>query len=98
MASESPVPSPALRYALNVHEQELLHRYLVRRLHRDSARHSPKAEARLGRAPVHDDYHAATVRSALRVFLGTAAGLKAWELVAAAFQDRAFQDRGKSQR
>ena len=93
MATESPFPSTALRYALNYHEQELLHHYLVRRVRHDSLRRSPNAEARCERAVVHDDYYAATFRSSLRVFLGTAAGLKAWELVAAAFRGRGTSQR-----
>jgi hypothetical protein len=93
MASESSFPSTALRYALNDHEQELLHHYLVRRLRRDSPRRSLNFKARCERDLVHDDYHAATFRSSLRVFLGTAAGLKAWELVAAAFRGRGTSQR-----
>jgi hypothetical protein len=93
MASESPYRSTALRYALNDHEQVLLHHYLVQRLRRHSPSRRTIAEARCERNLAHDDFRAATVRSSLRVFLGTAAGLKAWELVAATIGGRGTSQR-----
>ncbi len=87
MTSESP-----LRYAFNAHEYELLHHYLIRRLRQDSGS-SPDAEQRRKRAPIHDDYHAATVRSSLRVFIGTVAGLKAWELITTSLLSRGTHQR-----
>jgi hypothetical protein len=81
MTSEKPLRTTALRYAFNAHEHELLHRYLIPGLRRNRQKDSPKAETHLKPATIHDDYHAATVRSSVRVFIGTTAGLKVWELI-----------------
>ena len=87
MTSEKPLRSSALWYALNAQEYELLHHYLSRRRRRDSER-SLKAEADHKPATVHDEYRAAAIRSSLRVFIGTAAGLKAWEFISKSLLSR----------
>ena len=93
MTTERRVRSSALRYALNAREEELLHYYLVRRLRRDPQRSSPNAEAYSRLATTRDDYHVATIRSSLRIFLGTAAGLKMWELVLTSLLSRGSPQR-----
>jgi hypothetical protein len=66
-----------LQYALSAREYELLHDFLVKR--------SPKAVQKrahsLSKPSSDHDYNPAAFRSALRVFLATASGLKSWELI-----------------
>lgn len=83
----------ALRYAFNPREYELIQQYLIRRVRRDSGRSNSKANTRLKSAIFHDDYHAATIRASLRVFVGSVASLKAWELISTLLLAR-----GRSQR
>lgn len=78
---QSPHPL-VLRYAFNAREYQLLHHYLIRRLRRDPWR-SPQAGPDDEPFAINDNYHAAAFRSSLRVFLGTSAGLKAWDLISA---------------
>ena len=82
-----------LCFALNDNEQKLLHHYLIRRPGREVQRSSPQAKGNVRQAALHDDHHAATVRSSLRVFLATAAGLKAWELASTTLQSRGMSQR-----
>ncbi len=93
MTSEKAVRCTPLYFALNDNEQKLLHHYLVRRRGREGQRGSPQAEGHVRQAALHDDYHAATVRSSLRIFLATAAGLKAWELTSTTLQGRGMSQR-----
>jgi hypothetical protein len=88
MTSEGAVHSSTLRLAFNSYEYELLRHYLIRILRRDSQRNSLKAEAPWKSDSVRDSHHAAAIRSSLRVFLGTAAGLKAWEAFSTFFLAR----------
>lgn len=91
MTSEKAVHRTPLCFALNENEQKLLHHYLIRRRGREVQ--SPQTEGHVRQAALHDDYHAATVRSSLRVFLATAAGLKAWELASITLQSRGMSQR-----
>ena len=93
MASEKAVYCTPLCFALNDNEQKLLHHYLIRRGGREAQRGSPQVKGHVRQAALHDDYHAATVRSSLRVFLATAAGLKAWELASTTLQGRGVSQR-----
>ena len=77
-----------LQYALSTREYELLHDFLVKR--------SPKAVQKrvpLSKPSAHHDYNPAAFRSAVRVFLATATGLKSWELIS-----ERLLSRGKSKR
>jgi hypothetical protein len=71
----------ALRYTISAKEYETLHKYITSRskvLKRNvpSVAKVEKLVERHGR----DDYNAAAVRAALRVFVATGAGLKLWSL------------------
>lgn len=82
MAPKRHFGQTVLRCAFNASEYEFLHRNLVQGLHRRYKRSLPEEEAHPKLDTIiHDDYHAATIRSSLRLFLGTAAGLRAWELI-----------------
>lgn len=78
-----------LRYAVNDREYELLHSYLLKR--------APQLVKKSTIAPDRydqilasgDEYHAATTRSALRVFLAVSGGLKSWELISSKLASRA---------
>ena len=74
----------ALRYSLSAREYKLLHRFLIERS--ATAKRRVPAPARYERvvtgAP-EDDYNAAAVRAALRVWLATYSGLKIWDLLSA---------------
>ncbi|KAF7508779.1 hypothetical protein GJ744_008656 [Endocarpon pusillum] len=98
MASEKAVHRTPLCFALNDNEQKLLHHYLIRRHGREAQSSRPQTEGHVRRAALHDDYHAATVRSSLRVFLATAAGLKAWELASITLQSRGISQRSRPKR
>lgn len=74
-----PIARTALRYSLSAREYKLLHKYLIARSR--SARKrvpEPKRYERAVTGP--DDYNAAAIRSSLRVFAATFAGLKVWDL------------------
>jgi hypothetical protein len=86
-----PVTRNALRYSLSAREYKLLHRYLLARS--ATVKKRAPAPARYERVVTGaDDYNAAAVRAALRVWTATYAGLKGWELVS----ERLFR-RGKGQ-
>ncbi len=93
MTPEKAVHWTPLCYALNANEQKLLYRYVIQKRGRESQRGSLQAKGHVQQAALHDDYHAATVRSSLRVFLATAAGLKAWELASTTLQGRGVSQR-----
>ncbi len=97
MASENPRRPPVLRYALSPQEYELFRHYLIQRFVGDSQR-SQAIEARHTPATVQDDYHAATIRSSLRVFIATAAGLKAWDSISTSLSSRGTVQRRASPR
>jgi hypothetical protein len=81
MSSEKPSSPSALWYALNAREYELLNHYVIEKLHRRSKKTAARSEPQSDKSVLNDDYHSATIRTSVRVFLGTAAGLKAWELI-----------------
>lgn len=93
MTPEKAVNWTPLYFALNDNEQRLLHRYLIQRRGREVQRGNPQATDNIRQAAIHDDYHAATIRSSLRVFLATAAGWKAWELASTTLQGRGMSPR-----
>lgn len=75
------VTKNALRYTLSRSEYELLHKYLLSRAPVVRKR-APPPPPRQDPAVEHDeDFHAATVRLSLRLFLTSYSGLKAWELI-----------------
>jgi hypothetical protein len=91
-----PTVRTALRYTLSPREYELLHQYLISRAPPTVRKRAPapakypshaakngevgKSEA-AGRAEEEEDFNAATVRVAMRLFSGTYAGLKGWEFL-----------------
>ncbi len=93
MTSEKADHCTPLYFALNDNEQRLLHHYLIRRRGREAQKGSPQAKGFVWQAAFHDDYHAATVRSSVRVFLATAAGLKVWELASTTLQSGGMSQR-----
>ena len=79
----------ALQYALSTREYELLHDFLVKRTPTAVQKCAPS----VSKPSSHHDYNPAAFRSALRVFLGAASGLKSWELIS-----ERLLSRGKSRR
>jgi hypothetical protein len=68
-----------LQYVLSAREYELLHDFLVKRTPKAVQKRTPHMPK-----PCSDhDYNPAAFRSALRVFLTTASGLKSWDLISA---------------
>ena len=81
-STTDPVLRNALRYTISAKEYQALHKYIISRskiLKRNtpSVSQVEKLVERSGR----DDHNAAAVRASLRVFLATAAGLKAWSVI-----------------
>ena len=77
-----------LRYVVNDREYERLHDYLLKQAPRP-VRKRAVAPDRYGQIlAAGDEYHAATTRSALRVFLTVSAGLKSWELISSKLLSR----------
>ena len=92
-ASPSPPPSPprgrakvdpilrnALRYTISEKEYKTLHQYLI-------TRSSPSVQERAPQPPRYDaivqskdDYNTAAIRTSLRLFVASQAGLKLWDL------------------
>jgi hypothetical protein len=66
-----------LQYALSTREYELLHDFLVKRSPKAVQKRTPS----LPKPSSEHDYNPAAFRSAVRVFLATATGLKSWELI-----------------
>ena len=83
MAPKRASDQTVLCYVFNSHEYDILHRNLVRRLRRDLQTNISKADIHFKPAIADDNCHAATIRSSLRLFVGTATGLKVWELIRA---------------
>jgi len=74
-----PIALTALRYSLSAREYKLLHKYLIAKSRTARKRApEPKKYERAVLGP--DEYNASAIRSSLRVFLATFAGLKAWDL------------------
>ena len=82
-----PIVYNALRYTVNTTEYTALHQRSPQSLRKRAV--DPEAYTKATRS--RDDYHAATTRAVVRVFLTTQAGLKLWDLV----QDRVLT-RGKA--
>ncbi|PMD48296.1 hypothetical protein L207DRAFT_627042 [Hyaloscypha variabilis F] len=81
-STADPILRNALRYTISAKEYETLHKYIISRskvLKRNAP--SPAKVEKLVERPGRDDYNAAAVRDSLRVFLATAAGLKAWAVI-----------------
>jgi hypothetical protein len=82
-STADPILRNALRYTISPKEYETLHKFIISRS-KVLQRNVPtvaKVEKLLERPAGRDDYNAAAVRASLRVFLATAAGLKAWGAV-----------------
>ncbi len=81
-STTDPVLRNALRYTISAREYQTLHKYIISRskvLKRNTL--SVSQVEKLVERPGRDDYNAAAVRASLRVFLTTAAGLKAWSIL-----------------
>jgi hypothetical protein len=81
-STADPILRNALRYTISAKEYETLHKYIISRskvLKRNAP--SPAKVEKLVERPGRDDYNAAAIRDSLRVFLATAAGLKAWAVI-----------------
>ncbi|KAF2458056.1 hypothetical protein BDY21DRAFT_22447 [Lineolata rhizophorae] len=79
--SVDPVLRNALRYTVSAKEYKLLHRYLISRAPAVRRRTlQPRRYETVVTGSSADDYNAATVRAALRVFGSIYGGLKLWDL------------------
>jgi hypothetical protein len=77
-----PIVRNAMRYSLSAREYQLLHKYLISRSTAVKVR--VPQPAKFDRAVKEaDDYNAAAVRAAFRVFLSSYTALKIWESVSA---------------
>lgn len=79
-----PITRTALRYTISPREYELVHRYLISRAPQPVQKRTPNPPRyeKITRSETEGgDYSVAAVRSALRVFIATYAGLKGWDLV-----------------
>lgn len=83
-STTDPVLRNALRYTISAKEYETLHKYLLSRS-KLLKRNSPTVSqvGKLVERPGRDDFNAAAIRASLRIFLASAAGLKAWDLIKA---------------
>src|SRR4051812_49152897 len=81
-ATADPILRNALRYTISAKEYETLHRYIISRS-KVLKRNAPTVARveKLVERPGRDDHNIAAVRASLRVFLATAAGLRAWEVI-----------------
>ncbi|KAG9231719.1 hypothetical protein BJ875DRAFT_516392 [Amylocarpus encephaloides] len=78
-STADPILRNALRYTISPKEYETLHKFIISRS-KVLQRNAPsvaKVEQLIER-PGRDDYNASAVRASLRLFLASAAGLKAW--------------------
>ena len=73
-----------LQFALSAREYELLHGFLVNRTPKAVQKRVPS----VSKPPSDHDYNPAAFRSALRVFLATACGLKSWDLISSRLLSR----------
>ncbi|KAI9827850.1 MAG: hypothetical protein M1832_004339 [Thelocarpon impressellum] len=81
-----PVLRNTLRYTVSAKEYELLHRYLLSRAPALRAR-APSVARYESVVGAKSDHNAAAVRAAVRVFVGSQAGLKLWQVVSRRFSD-----------
>jgi hypothetical protein len=81
-STADPILRNALRYTISAKEYETLHKYIISRS-KVLKRNAPTVGRieKLVERPGRDDYNSSAVRASLRVFVATAAALKAWELV-----------------
>lgn len=87
-STADPILRNTLRYTISAKEYETLHKYIISRskVLRRNAPTVSKVEKLVERngtpgGSPGDDYNTAAVRASLRVFVATAAGLKAWEII-----------------
>ncbi len=76
-----PVLRNALRYTISPKEYETLHQYLIKRSPPSVRKRVPQPRRYNAIVKSKNDYNAAAVRASLRVFVGTATGLKVWDLI-----------------
>lgn len=100
MASSDPKPASAndpsidpvlrntLRYTISAKEYKLLHDYLISRSPSPLKKRALQPTKYEAVVKSRDDYNAAAIRAALRVFLATGTGLKVWDIVTAQFIGR----------
>ena len=79
-AQVDPILRNALRYTISAKEYQTLHKYVISRS-KVLKRNAPTVSQVERERSKKDDYNAAAVRASLRVFIGSAAGLKAWSLI-----------------
>lgn len=81
-STADPILKNALRYTISAKEYQTLHKYIISRskLLKRNALSVSQVEKLVDR-PGRDDHNAAAIRASLRVFLATAAGLKAWSII-----------------
>ncbi|KAI9833174.1 MAG: hypothetical protein M1819_003797 [Sarea resinae] len=77
-----PILRNALRYTVSAKEYKLLHEYLISRAPPAVKQRSPPPARYEAIVRSKDDYNAAAVRAAGRVFLASQTGLKIWEMIA----------------
>lgn len=86
-----PITRTALRYTISPREYELLHQYLISRAPEKVQKKTPdpKRYEKITKSTSDTgDYNVATLRTALRLFVGAYTGLKAWELVSSQIASR----------
>src|SRR6516164_4994586 len=80
-STTDPILRNALRYTISAKEYQTLHKYIISRskvLRRNTPTVS-QVEKYVER-PGQDDHNAAAVRASVRLFIATAAALKAWAI------------------
>ena len=80
-ATSTPSELNALRFVLNEHEYKLLHTYLSTKAPQalQKRAYTPRDYSKACRR--HDEYSAATTRTALRMFVSVSLGLKSWDVI-----------------
>jgi hypothetical protein len=79
--SIDPILRNTLRYTISAKEYKLLHDYLISRSPSPLKKRAPQPTNYEAVVKSRDDYNAAAIRAALRVFLATGTGLKIWDIV-----------------
>jgi hypothetical protein len=84
--TSDPVLRNALRYTISAKEYQTLHKYIISRS-KILKRNTPTVSQveKLVERPGRDDYNASAVRTTLRVFLASGAGLKAYSILSERF-------------
>ena len=80
-STTDPILRNALRYTISAKEYQTLHKYIISRS-KVLKRNTPTVSQveKFVERPGRDDHNAAAVRASIRVFVATAAGLKAWAI------------------